>query len=344
MKRIWLSFVRGYIGLGMFFYFRRIHVNNIENVPKNKPVLVLSNHQNALLDALLIAIKCGRFSYFLTRAGVFNKPFVAKILKSLQMLPVYRIRDGWGNLANNNAIFATCSKLLNNNACIVIFPEGNHSLKRTVRPLSKGFTRIIMETFEENPALDLQLLPVGLNFKHADKFPDSTSIYFGKPIAANTYVSENKNESVIKLKTKIQSEIAELTTHIPKDNYDSDLNRLHSLDVDFLKPKAVNNCLNSGFEDCESKKPDSNFRFFKNVFKILLIIAFILPVLVWKYVAKPKIKEIEFLSTFRFAVVVTLAPLWLIVVFATITFTLGWQLAFGYFIASLCIALLAVKL
>ena len=89
----------------MFFYFKRIHVHNVENVPKDKPVLLLANHQNALLDALLIATKCGRFSYFLTRAAVFKKSFIGKILKSLQMLPVYRVRDGWSTISNNNAIF-----------------------------------------------------------------------------------------------------------------------------------------------------------------------------------------------------------------------------------------------
>ena len=68
---------------GMFFYFKRIDVFGFENIPKDKPVLFLGNHQNALLDPLLIAIKCGRFSFFLTRAGVFKKPLVSKLLKSL---------------------------------------------------------------------------------------------------------------------------------------------------------------------------------------------------------------------------------------------------------------------
>ncbi len=327
----------------MFFYFRKIKIHNIQNVPKNKPVLLLSNHQNALLDALLIATKCGRFSYFLTRASVFNKPLIAKILKSLQMLPVYRIRDGWGNLANNNAIFETCSSLLNKSASIVIFPEGNHSLKRTVRPLSKGFTRIVLETLDKNPKLDLQLLPVGLNYLHADKFPDSTSIYFGEPIEAKTYISENRNETVLNLKIKIQTEIANLTTNISKDNYDDTLKQLNKLDVDFLNPIVVNNCVASGFSDCESIKTN-NLKFLKQVFKVLLVIIFILPFIVWKCFVKPKIKDIEFLSTFRFAIVVTLAPLWLISVSFVLAITFGWQLAISYILASLCITLLAVKL
>lgn len=343
MKYIWLTFVRGYLKVGMYFYFKNIKIHGIKNVPKNKPVLLLSNHQNALLDALLIATKCGRFSYFLTRASVFNKPIIARVLKSLQMLPVYRVRDGWGNLANNNAIFKSCSKLLDNSACIVIFPEGNHNLNRTVRPLSKGFTRIVFNTLENNPSLDLQLLPVGLNYLHAAKFPDSTSIYFGNPIEAKTYISDNINESVLKLKTKIQSEIGLLTTHIPKDNYKVTLKKLEDLNVNFLDAKMVNACIASGVKSSKFKSPKKN-TFLKAIMRTLLIIAFILPYLVWVYIAKPKIKEAEFISTFRFVVVITLAPIWLISLFVLIGFILGWKLAISYILASVFIALAAVKL
>ena len=343
LKLIWLYFVRTYISVGMFFYFRRIKIYDAKNVPKNKPVLLLSNHQNALLDALLIATKCGRLSYFLTRASVFNKPVVARILKSLQMLPVYRIRDGWGNLANNNAIFENCSKLLNDNECIVIFPEGNHNLMRMVRPLSKGFTRIILDALENYPEMDLQLLPVGVNYTNAENFPDGASIYFGTPLVAKDYISGNKNEDAVSLKAVIQSEISLLTTNIPKENYQEILDELERLDVDFLNPKAVNTCIKSKFQDCKFQEVKSN-TFINIIFKALFVCAFIVPILVWKFVAKPKIKEIEFRSTFRFAIAITLGPLWLISLFIVLVITLGWVVAVGYLIASLCVVLLAVKL
>ena len=327
----------------MFFYFRRIKIYNAKNVPKNKPVLLLSNHQNALLDALLIGTKSGRLSYFLTRASVFEKPFVAKILKSLLLLPVYRIRDGWGNLANNNAIFEDCSKLLHNNNCIVIFPEGNHNLKRMVRPLSKGFTRIILDSLESYPEMDLHLLPVGLNYQKAEIFPDSTSIYFGTPFLVKDYISGNKNEDVVKLKAKIQSEISKLTTDIPKVNYQENLVKLKRLNVDFLNPIATNSCINSNFKDCKIRDVKSN-TFIKRILKVMLICAFIVPYFVWIFLAKPKIKEIEFLSTFRFALAITLGPLWLLSLFVVLAITLGWEVAVSYLIGSLCIVLLAIKL
>lgn len=343
MKFIWLYSVRLYLSIGMFFYFRRIKIYNIENVSKNKPVLLLSNHQNALLDALLIATKCGRFSYFLTRAAVFKKSFVSKILKSLQMLPVYRIRDGWSTITNNNAIFETCSELLNKGEAIVIFPEGSHNLKRTVRPLSKGFTRIVFDTLEKYPETDLQLIPVGLNFENAEKFPDSTSIFFGEPIDAKDFSFEDKKQNVVHLKTKIQSEISKLTTHIPQDNYDNILTKLNEVHVDFLNPVAVNNCIANSFKSCETnQKPKlKGIRLF---FKILLILNILIPFLIWKFVIKPKIDEVEFVSTFRFTVAITLVPFYLLVVVLLLGSSFGYQIAVLYLFSVLIISLLAVKL
>ena len=143
MKVYLLHIIRAYLRLGLFFYFKTIRVFNAEHIPKDKPVLFLANHQNALLDPLLIATNSERFSYYLTRAGVFKKQWVSKLLNQLRMLPVYRIRDGWSNLTHNNPIFEACSNLLHNKEAIVIFPEGSHNLNRTVRPLSKGFRQYL---------------------------------------------------------------------------------------------------------------------------------------------------------------------------------------------------------
>ncbi len=327
----------------MFFYFRTIKIHGHKNIPKNKPVLLLSNHQNALLDALLIATKSGRFSYFLTRSAVFKKPLIRKILSSLQMLPIYRIRDGWSKLSNNNAIFDTCSELLNKEEAIVIFPEGSHNLKRSVRPLSKGFTRIVFDTLKKYPKTDLQLIPVGLNFEKAEKCPDSASIFFGEPIPAYAFISENRNDDVVKLKTKIQSEISNLTTHIPSGNYNETLGALNDLQVDFLNPKAVNKCIASGFRDCNPTRK-LKIKGIKSFFKGLLILNILFPYLIWKLFVLPKIDEIEFTSTFRFAIAITLVPFYLLSIVFIIATLFSFKIAMLYLISILIISLLAVKL
>ena len=327
----------------MFFYFKSVKVYGVENVPKAKPVLFLGNHQNALLDALLIATKCKRFSYFLTRAAVFKKPLVSKILNSLQMLPVYRVRDGWNNLTNNNAIFDACTSLFKNNEAVVIFPEGSHNLARRVRPLSKGFTRIVFDTLEKHPDLDIQLIPVGLNFVNAKDFPDSAALYFGKPISAKSFVSEHRNEAVVNLKSKIKSELSNLTTNIPEDAYEEVLNKLDALNVNYLNPNEVNTCITSNFKDCIQNKKASN-KNLKLVLKHLMIATLLLPYLAWQFIFKPKIKELEFTATFRLAVGLTLVPIYLLLIFVLLSLTFSLQIGLLYLLITIVITLLAVKL
>ena len=326
----------------MFFYFRRIYVRHLSTIPKDKPVLFLSNHQNALLDALLIAVSNERFSYFLTRAGVFKSGIISKILKSLRMLPVYRIRDGWNNLSNNSEIFNTCAELFNKNEPIVIFPEGNHNLKRTVRPLSKGFTRIIFETLEKYPSIDLQLVPVGLNYIHAEKFPDSALLFFGKPIPAKDLITDNRNESIINLKSTIHSEISRLTTHVASKKYDTIIGKLNDLNVNFLKPESVNKTITSNFEFYETSR-HNHFSFFRSFFKTILILTLIFPYAVWKLVAEPKVKDIEFKSTFRFAMALTLVPIWVLFLVGVLFINFGWMVSLGYVVLVLCLTIITVK-
>ena len=297
-------------------------VYGVNNIPNDKPVLLLANHQNALLDALLIAGNSKRFAYFLTRAAVFKKSLVSRILMSLQMLPVYRIRDGWNTIANNNAIFDNCTELLANNEAVVIFPEGSHNLVRRVRPLSKGFTRIVFDALEKYPNLDLKLIPVGLNFVAPTSCPDSTAIYFGQPINAQDFIRENRAEGVKDLKFTMHAKIAELTTHIPEEDYEQQLQILLDKNVDLLDPYKTNSCLTSNFKHCNEREPTKN-NVARRLLRFLLIIALIVPYLVWRLVVKPKVKEPEFISTFRFAVALTLVPAYIIVVAVWIAYLFG---------------------
>jgi len=342
LKQIWIRSVISYLRLGFFLYYKRIKVIDFKNIPKDKPVLFLSNHQNALVDALLIATNCKRSSYFLTRAAVFKKPLVSKLLDSLQMLPVYRVRDGWNNISNNNAIFNSCTEILHQNKAVVIFPEGSHNLNRTVRPLSKGFTRIVFDTLEKYPNIDLQLIPTGINFRNAEKFADSTSIYFGKPIEAKSFVSGNRNEDVVNLKKSIQFEISKLTTHIPSESYCDSLQKLDALNVDYLNPKAVNKCIANNFEACK-QKPTSNLNWLRYLLKGLLILNILPPYLIWKFVAQPKIKEQEFTATFRFAIAITLVPLYLLIMFFVLAALFTTTIGLAYVLLVLILGLLAVK-
>ncbi|WP_250434209.1 1-acyl-sn-glycerol-3-phosphate acyltransferase [Hanstruepera flava] len=343
MKALWLHLVRAYLRIGLFFYYRRFYKVNRKAVPKTGPLVILSNHNNALMDALLIATRVGRFSYFLTRASVFKNPKIKSFLMSLNMLPVYRVRDGWSTIQNNNEIFEYCRKLLYMGKAVALFPEGNHNMRRTVRPLSKGFTRIIFETLEAYPETDLKIVPIGLNYEQADTFADSVSMVIGSPLQASNFISDNRNQDILDLKQVVSDNLKVLTTHIPAENYDENLEALEKLRANFLNPIAVNTCMASNYMDC-SFKSQYTPKVLKSVFKALMCMVLFAPYAIWVWFVKPRVSEIEFVSTFRFAIAITLVPIWiLLVVMVLITF-FGWEVGLGYMLLTLLFSLLAIKL
>ncbi|TYA56051.1 glycerol acyltransferase [Formosa maritima] len=329
--------------MGLFFYYKKIKVVKESKIPKEKSVIFLSNHQNALIDALLIATTSGRFSYFLTRASVFKKPLVSKLLHSVNMLPVYRVRDGWSTISKNNYIFKTCTEKLKKNGAVALFPEGNHHINRTVRPLSKGFTRIIFETLSAYPDIDLQMIPVGINYQEGTTFGDSVALYYGNPISTKSIVSKFSNEEIVALRQTVQYKIKELTTHIEDNTYNETIKKLHALNVDYLSPKKVNRCIESNFHECESKPIKGN-NLIKQFFTRILILNLILPFIIWRFYIKPKIKEVEFIATFRFTIAITLVPIWILFCSLIFVFNLGLIYGLTYFITVFLIALLSVKL
>jgi len=337
MKKIGLYVIRTYLQLALFFYFKKIEVKHVKNLSKDKGVLILGNHQNALLDPLLIAVKSKRFSYFLTRASVFKKPFLAKFFKSLLMLPVYRVRDGWSNLSKNETIFKTCSQLLSQNQAITLFPEGNHNIKRTVRPLSKGFTRIIDETFKTYPNSEIRIMPVGFNYEKAEGFPDSVSVIFGNEIVVKP------SDTVEDLKNTVRNQLCQLTTNIDSVNYDYILKRLNNLQVDFLKPNLVNACVSSNFKNCGKPLLQKHY-VLQPLFRICMILLLLPVYLVWKLWIKPKIKEPEFVSTFRFAIAASLTPIFIAAIVLGLLLMGFFKLSILYLLLVLITTLLTVKL
>ena len=238
------------------------------------------------------------------------------------MVPVYRLRDGIRMITKNKEIFSYCSEFLLENKSIIIFPEGNHSLNRSVRSLSKGFTRIIVEYFNKRKDQELVIIPVGLNFQSPRDFGNQVSIYYGKSIDPAIFLNSNNILNIKELKNKVQDSLKELTTHIEIDNdYENTIRKLNALNVDYTNPNKVNECINNQFKYEGNKVKSISGLFY--IFKFLTILFYSVPYFIWKRMVFPKIIQDEFIGTFRFLIIITLAPLFLIIEAVLITVLFG---------------------
>ena len=260
-------------------------------------------------------------------------------LNSLNLIPIYRIRDGVHQLNKNKGVFEKCFNLLDSHKALMIFPEGSHDKRRTVRSLSKGFSRIVFGAIERNPKLQIQLIPVGITYQDSSSYPFKVSLNYGTPILANDFYKSNFHHSDIKkMKDVISDQLKVLSVHIPlTEDYEKWREKLNSANVDFTKVDEVNSMIQSNIIIKKNKKVN-----LVKFLKPIVILNSLIPWLLWKYV-KNKITDFEFISTFKFGVgSLTVIPFFLVNSYIICNlFTL--QSSIIYFACSILILLIYSK-
>lgn len=172
-----------YVDLCFKFYFKST-IEGLENIPKDKPIILAPNHQNALMDALAVLCTKTWQPVFVARADIFKNPLISKILTFLKILPIFRIRDGYENLQKNDDVFNKTVDVISNRNGLVILPEGNHGDKKQLRPLKKGIARIALQAENSfDGELDIHIVPVGIDYTNYIKVRSGLLIRYGTPIS-----------------------------------------------------------------------------------------------------------------------------------------------------------------
>ncbi len=299
LKKIWYQSVKLFLKITLHFYAQKIIIKGTKNIPKKGAILFAVNHPNALMDPLFVTTFNPRENHFLVRADVFKKPLIRKFLASLNLMPIFRIRDGIKQLSNNDEVFEKCFKILKKRQTLIIFPQGGHSRKRTTQPLSKGFTRIVFGAFECFPELEITVIPVGITYQNSSVYPSKVCVQFGEIIDSKQIFLENPPaKASLILKEKVSNQLKKLTVHIPDDeNYETTLSKLNAANVDFTNVDLVNKFIATNtFPEAQKKQ----INLLQPLYYLILINS-ILPYLIWKRFSK-NIKEIEFVDTMKFSV------------------------------------------
>lgn len=220
------QFLRYWIKFSLLkLFYKKVEVCGLEKVDPKKPIIFAPNHQNALLDALLLVTSLKQQPIFLARADIFEKPILVRIFRFFKMLPVYRIRDGFDTLKKNEEIFDECVQALSDHSTLILFPEGNHAGLKRIRPLKKGLARIAFEAEARNDfKLGLQVIPVGIDYYDYRKFRSKVSVIFGDPIEMQAFkevYEENQQVGLRQLNMAITDGIKPHMIEIPwPETYD----------------------------------------------------------------------------------------------------------------------------
>ena len=131
------------IQAGLWLFCNKIHLKNKQLFKTSGPLLIIANHPNSFLDALIIGSYYKRRVYFLARGDAFKKPIHRFFLESLNMIPVYRLREGKEFLHLNDYAFSRSIELLSKGYAVLIFIEGICINSNELQPFKKGTARIL---------------------------------------------------------------------------------------------------------------------------------------------------------------------------------------------------------
>lgn len=317
MKNAFNAILRLLVKAALHFYFKKIIVEGKENIPKNCPVILVANHQNALLDPLLLATHTRLNPWFLTRAAVFVSPLISKVLQYIRMLPVYRVRDGFSTIQQNHQTFEATFEVLRANGTVVIFAEGSHSLTRNLRPLSKGFTRMAFGLKEKFPELLPVILPVSIGFSAHKRSGSTVRITFGKAIPVDMPNSQSG-----KLTKSVELALKSMMVDLPDEGYTETLQTLIDQQVDLTSKTAVESFLNHEKISYPVKETSSLINKMMKIFHFPLY-------WIWLWM-KPKVEDEVFTGTWKFLIGFALAMVWYgMLIFLSLKTSLGsWALAF----------------
>lgn len=337
MKEIFYFWIRYTSRFSMYAFFSKVELVGTDRIPRGKPLLFAPNHQNAFLDAFVVGGMSPVAIHYLTRADVFNKKFLW-LLEGLHMMPIYRMRDGFGKLSQNAGVFEACQKLFSKGKSVLIFPEGSHGEPYYLRGLTKGTSRL---AFESQEALgddkELWIQPVGLNYFDQRKPRRKAMFVFGEPIRVNDYMEQyqtQKAKALIQLRDTVKNHLSDCMI-IPEEDehYEEKVAALNKANEKYsfqeLKEKLSKN---------ELKAPERKPRpIFKKIGQLLGLVN-IPPLLLMKYILSKKIKDVVFTSSIKWAVGLFGFPIWWLIVFGAVSMAVGNQIA-GIVIASMIVLL-----
>ncbi|KAJ3368344.1 hypothetical protein GGF31_006435 [Allomyces arbusculus] len=110
--------------------------------------------------------------------------------------------------------------------CVGIFPEGGSHDRSELLPFKAGVTIMALGAMAAFPGLDVKLVPVGLNYFHADRFRSRAVVEYGAPISVPADLVDmyrrggaEKRDACKSLLDVIQAAVANVTVTAP--DYDT---------------------------------------------------------------------------------------------------------------------------
>ncbi|MCH8069027.1 MAG: 1-acyl-sn-glycerol-3-phosphate acyltransferase, partial [Candidatus Marinimicrobia bacterium] len=201
-------------------FFDKIIVEHKERIHPDCPTIYVANHPNTMMDAMVAGYAVGKRIHFTAKSTIFANPIASWFLKKVGLVPIYRREDSPDQMGKNEDIFIRLYEHLETGGSFLIFPEGISISDRLLHEIKTGAARIAFGAEVRNKfSLNVQIVPVGLNYSDYQKFRSDVYCRFGYPIFINEYRDNYEKDPVQAVKEvteKIKHQLEKVTTTLPE--------------------------------------------------------------------------------------------------------------------------------
>jgi len=187
--------LRWITGIALHWFYKDIRVMGRERIPTKGPLLIAVNHQNALVDSLIVGWVVPRRVAMTAKATLFDNPLIAFLFRILHVVPLRRVSDETRkpnglppDRSRNQEAFREMIYLLERGEAVLIFPEGKSHNETGLEPLKTGLARVALQARDDRAVKGIRILPLGLTFEAKGTPGTVIGVRVGKAIEMDAWI------------------------------------------------------------------------------------------------------------------------------------------------------------
>ena len=228
-------------GIALDWFYAGVEVEGADRVPRDAPLLVVANHPNQLIDALLVARALGRRVSFTGKAVLMANPAVALLGRAVGFVPLRRVQDegsargaptrtiaprggasdtgtpptGAIERDRNAGAFEAIVGALGRREAVLIFPEGISHDRPELAPIKTGAARIALQARDAGGVRDLRIVAVGLTFERKWAPRSRVLVRIGEPLPVDDWRPPAGGSAVAELTAEVERRLRAVTLNFP---------------------------------------------------------------------------------------------------------------------------------
>lgn len=170
--------------------FRTVDITGADRIPSDRPRIVVANHFNGLVDAVLLAVIVRGLPRFVAKATLWRSRMLRPLLAVAGLVPVSRPEDHDGAAVDNASMFGRAHALLARGGTIAIFPEGTTHDKLELQRMRTGAARIALGAAAAE-VKRVVIVPIGLTFDDKLALRSRVLARVGLPVDVDDWVTHH---------------------------------------------------------------------------------------------------------------------------------------------------------